>query len=212
VPCAVRIARSPRAVRSGAPRHAARAAAALAFPGQSSVLLCHADAAGGRTEMMRLFVHAGDWIARRMQGPNPNSANLSGCPQARGWQSVRASAARSPSRREDGPRERAARTRPARRCGLHEEAPCVADRANSPRGPHGAPSIFGRISGPRLPFCANFLLFRAIRVSAARLGRAALLTAPQPAFASASDETRGGSTSKTRLCVRAGPRFCHRSL
>jgi hypothetical protein len=100
VPCAVRIARSPRAVRSGAPRHAARAAAALAFPGQSSVLLCHADAAGGRTEMMRLFVHAGDWIARRMQGPNPNSANLSGCPQARGWQSVRASAARSPSRRK----------------------------------------------------------------------------------------------------------------
>ena len=45
---ASRIARTPRAVRSGAPSISGRPAAALAFSGQSSVFWCHVPA-GGRT-------------------------------------------------------------------------------------------------------------------------------------------------------------------
>ena len=69
-------------------------------------------------------------------------------------QSVRRSAARPQRGHGDGRQGRAPRD------GSREDTPCVADRANSPRGPQRRASICGRNRG-RACFLANLLCFRA---------------------------------------------------
>ena len=93
---------------------------------------------------VRLFGHLDNLARGARRCRAINSANLPSCPQARLPQSVRAAAAH-PRRKRGHGNGRQGRAPP--RCGLHEDTPCVADRANSPRDPQRAPSIYGRTSG-----------------------------------------------------------------